>query len=1420
MTVASARSGYDAEYYLNRSAERTAGGYYMNAAQAGEPPGRWFGKGAEALGLADGQAVAAEPYRSVYAQVNPQTGERMGRAPGGYAKFREILARLEAAEPHATAERWLELEREAAQQTRRSPVYTDVTIAHQKSISVLHASFREQARRAHMAGDLAREELWRAREARVQEILQEANHAGLEWMQEMAGFTRTGYHGRRAGGAEAGRWERALPVVTTWLQGTSRDGDPHDHSHNVFARMALTESDGKWRALDTMSVRHHLGGMEAIVDARVQSALSREFGVAWVPRADGRCNEIAGIMQEVMDAYSTRTQAVTAEGARLARRWEEKYGREPNTREMRFVLDEANLSSRKSKGDGEIDWDKLAAKWDATIGGELAGIAEAVCDFGEHAPGTAPSEGVPAQVIKEALAAVQARHSTWTRSDLMKYLGRAMGPEFAAMAPEERQDLLLRLTDQALVGDCVRCLETPEWPPLPGQLRRELDGRSVYTRPGTARYATAGQLEMEESLVQHAQKQGAPHMRREAAARLLGADAAALEAQLRERAQDATQRTQTGLRMDQAAAAFHVLTSGRRTEVIVGPAGTGKTFTVAAIARAWQQNIGTVIGVANSQAATDVLIKAGVTDSLNSTRFLAKIKTGSVRLDPRTLVIVDEGSTESMRHLAAIHDLAGQHNAKVVIAGDPGQLQAVEQGGGMRLLADSNGYSQLAVPVRFSEEWEQRASLALRRGDKSALEAYHQHGRITGASREQALASLRKSYVASRLASEQKLIMAWRREDCRELSRQIRDDLIHLGLVDGTRSVRLAEGASASAGDLIVARENDHDLVTDETGHTLMNNDIFRVESVTRNGLVVRRVIDDKDQARLADKPVLYPSAKFGTTELAYTVTAHNGMGGTYEAGEALVTGTEPREWLYTAMTRGWRQNTARAITQPTRADPAPGTRPDPELARQRGVDRERAGLPAEPTQKEEYDREPVAVLADCMDRIEAEQAARAYQRERLANADHLSMLHARWADLTGRADRERYRGLLRDAVPEQYRNDLDTPQATWLCRTMRNAELAGLDPAETVKAAVNSRPLEGARDVPSVIDARMRVMTQPLMPLPIRPWSERVPEMDDPEIRDYVHEVAKAMDARTERLGEHAAETAPPWAVAALGPVPDHPVDRLDWQQRASKIGAYRELYGVDSQDDPLGPEPPATSPEQRAAWYTGFAAMTRTDAVDIRSLPDQSLRHMRESYKSETGWAPAHVGRLLRGVRLSAEDARLQAIRADAEAKVARASGDHEAAARHEQLAGSAGALEGLYRKQDEELAKTQEDRDLWDKLTRGSRYLAVAADSELRRRHPEQAISPLRSAEPAVAEDAGLDGVQEPDWFARLAEQRREFAAKLEDRQGVTVPAEDPDREDEGEAWPLWKAENEAILQPPKPEIRPAREVERLAGREASS
>jgi hypothetical protein len=949
-------------------------------------------------------------------------------------------------------------------------------------------------------------------------------------------------------------------------------------------------------------------------------------------------------------------------------------------------------------------------------------------------------------------------------------------------------------------------------------LRRELDGRSVYTAPGTERYATRGQLSMEETLVQRAQRHGAPCLAREALATRLGTDADVLDAVLRGPAHDAAQVTRVGLRLDQASMIYEALTSDLRVSVGVGPAGSGKTYTLGAAARAWQAGGGQVVGVTSSQAARNVLAEAGIGEAWNSTRFLARMGEPGQRLAGRTLLVIDEGSTLSMTHLAEIVALAERDNTKVLLTGDHQQLAAVEAGGGMSLLAEHLGHTQLAVPVRFTAAWEQQASLRLRAGDKSALEAYDEHGRITGGTAAQVFEDARRAYVAARLAGKDVLLMAYTREDCRELSRIIRDDLIHLGLVDTGRSVPLAGGARASAGDLIVARENDHDLVTDP-GHTLANGDRFIIDQVTGQGLLVRRVLEDE---QFAERPVLYPSAKLATTDLGYAVTGHTGQGGTVTRGEAVFRGGEPREWAYVALTRGRDRNSARVITTGRAADPGPGTVADPELARADLLRRERAGLPAEPADADPNVREPVAVLADCLDREAGEDSATAYQRHSLARADHLGLLHARWADQVKTADRERYQQIVQEALPPEWRGQL-SPQAAWLYRTMKAAELAGLDPAEVTQAAIRSRSLEGTRDVASVLDARMRAMTEPLVPLPSGPWRERVPHIADPARREYVRRLAEAMDERTERIGEHAVQAQPEWALRALGPVPADPAKRLDWQQRASAIGAYRELYGAGDQADPLGPEPAGSSPEQRAAWHVGFAAVTRTDSVDVRTLPEASLWHMRDSYHDETAWAPPHVGRQLRGIRLVAENARQQAIRSQAEA---RAAADPDIAARHTGMAASAEALQEVCGRIEASLSEAMDDRRAWEQITAGPRRLAVAADSELRRRNPDKPIEPLRSAEPRPpgddqitvtppAEEVKLS--EPPEWVTQLAEQRRAFQEKLQERLNVMVPDEDPDYDYLGQAWPWQQRDPDAIIQPPKPEIRPFSGIEHLAGRE---
>ncbi len=595
--VVTAASGFDLGYVWKNQGERaaperSAGGYYINAAQAGEPPGRWWGPGAEVLGFAEGQVVERGPYEQVYRQLDPRTGEKLGRARGSYARFADHLARFRAAEPHATAERLLELEREAAQATRQAPVYTDMTVSFSKSISLFHASIRENERRARLAGDEAEAARWAGIGQRYQEVLQAANRAGLEYVQEWAGMTRTGYHGTRVNGQEPGRFEEALVTVTSWLQGTSRDGDPQDHVHNQVARLVKTVRDGKHRALDTMCLRQVLGAVQAIVATHAECGLTREFGVQWVPRTDGAGNEIGGITQAQMDAYSSRTVSIAERMPAAIESWTAKYGRAPNQRELLYIRQEVTVASRHGKEDGVIDWDALTARWDAQLGGELASIAPRVWDLRARADATsAPqSDGRTraeltradlTHAIQRALTLTQAAQSTWTRADFLKQLALVLPVGTRAMKPEAAVALLDELADDALAGSVeqVVCLDAPQWPPLPDYLRRELDGRSVYTRPGTTRYATRVQLSMEEQLLRQAQQHGAPHLTREQAAVLLGGDAAALEAQLHERAQESgAGLAGSGLRLDQGAALYHSLTSGRTVEVITGPAGSGKTW--------------------------------------------------------------------------------------------------------------------------------------------------------------------------------------------------------------------------------------------------------------------------------------------------------------------------------------------------------------------------------------------------------------------------------------------------------------------------------------------------------------------------------------------------------------------------------------------------------------------------------------------------------------------------------------------------------------------------------------------------------------------------------------------------------------------------------------------------------------------------
>jgi conjugative relaxase-like TrwC/TraI family protein len=862
--VATLSKGYDLEYIwkqVDRGPVKDAASYYIQASESGgEPPGRWWGPGAKALGLEHGQTVEREPYDLLFGQRKAPDGTPLSRPPDGGRKIADVYARLLAAEPHAIADRKRELRIEAAKQGRQSPLFFDLTISLSKSISIFHASLGENARQARQAGDREGDQYWSALVTEVDEMIWQAVHAGFGYFQQEAGYTRTGSHGTRVHGRETGQWHEADLAVAHWLQHTSRDGDMQLHVHSQIAHVAKTATDGKWRAPDSLGYNEHIGAVAAIVSQHLEEALTQRFGLEWTARDDGHGFEIAGISGQMMRLFSSRRESITADLRARAAQFEQQNGRKPSQRELAHLAQAANFKTRNPKH-GALDLAQAHAGWAdklaRTLGVSLASVAPSVWHAATgrataHAPGTQATilpELELARAAQKAVALAQQEKSTWTRADVIKYLGRVL-PR-TGMDPAAAAALLEDLADRALRSEFepVSCLEAPEPAEVPRSLLRA-DGRSVYQRHGGIRYATRAQLVMEERMLAQARATNAPRLTRAQAAHALGAHPEQLDATLTGHA-DAAQdtRTRTGLRTDQAAAALSVLTDGQRASVINAPAGSGKTRVLTDTAHAWAAaGLGPVVGITASQSARNTLA-AGVPASRNAAQFLGHLPgrrgaRGPVETGPAPLLVIDEASTMPGPDLADLISYAQARDGKVILAGDTGQLQAVENGGGMSLLAAALGYVRLAEPVRFRNGWEQQASLRLHDGDTTVLADYDQHGRIFGGEPEQMMDAAASAYIALAADGTDVLLMAADHALRRELCRRIRDDLITLGVVAATPTVRIADGAQASAGDLITCTRNDHSIEAGEPGRTLANGDLLRIEAVTAGGLVVRRALD------------------------------------------------------------------------------------------------------------------------------------------------------------------------------------------------------------------------------------------------------------------------------------------------------------------------------------------------------------------------------------------------------------------------------------------------------------------------------------------------------------------------------------------------------------------------------------------------
>src|SRR5579862_891436 len=190
--VATLSKGYDLDYIwkqVDRGPAKDAASYYIRASESGgEPPGRWWGRGAAALGLESGQVVEREAYDLLFGEHKAPDGTPLGKPPGSGRKAADIYAQLLAAEPHATAERKRELLLEATRQARQSPLFFDLTLSLSKSISIFHASLGENARLARQVGDRDGDQYWSALVEEVDTMILQAVHAGFGYFEREAGY--------------------------------------------------------------------------------------------------------------------------------------------------------------------------------------------------------------------------------------------------------------------------------------------------------------------------------------------------------------------------------------------------------------------------------------------------------------------------------------------------------------------------------------------------------------------------------------------------------------------------------------------------------------------------------------------------------------------------------------------------------------------------------------------------------------------------------------------------------------------------------------------------------------------------------------------------------------------------------------------------------------------------------------------------------------------------------------------------------------------------------------------------------------------------------------------------------------------------------------------------------------------------------
>ena len=383
------------------------------------------------------------------------------------------------------------------------------------------------------------------------------------------------------------------------------------------------------------------------------------------------------------------------------------------------------------------------------------------------------------------------------------------------------------------------------------------------------------------------------------------------------------------LKPDQREMVERLLSGGRGLDLVIGEAGTGKTYATVAAAQGWQGSGAQVLVGAPTWRAANVLRAEGldaVTVARLLGRFEAAAEAGRPAMRPGSVLLVDEAGMVDSATLARLIDHAQAAEAKLVLIGDPAQLGEIEAGGLFAALAARAEPIRLEEVIRHEHALDREAAKLIREGrGAEAIDRYTDAGRVKVATDAEARrATIVTDWAAARGRGEDALMVAKLNSERQRLNERARELLKAQGRLGGSEIE--VGGSCFAVGDEVITRINDQRA-------QIFNRERWRVEEVDpASGRMLLAGIDTTRQVGVDPGYLgrVNPSDGAPALEHAYAVTIYQAQGATVDSAFVVADPSMDRQEFYVAASRsrGETYFYATPETQLDRAEIAPHTPP------------------------------------------------------------------------------------------------------------------------------------------------------------------------------------------------------------------------------------------------------------------------------------------------------------------------------------------------------------------------------------------------------------------------------------------------------------------------------------------------------------